>query len=299
MVIIRFIGGLGNQMFQYAMGRSMSIKNGTSTKADLTFLLDRSPHRHYYPYRDYELGMFKNVHLDFAATEEVPFLYRKHLSGNAVFWAEHLRKRLMPNPGREKADYVFDPAIFAMKEGYLEGFWQNLEYFKDIRDVLKEDFTLRDDISAVRPDLQEAMKASDSICVHVRRGRDFKAADLGVQKPEYFERGAASVAAGLKNPKIFVFSDDVAWCKQNLTFPHSTSFVEGTNQYSDHFLMRCCKHFVISGSTFGWWAAWLGGGADKKVVVPRPWDPYCAAGDEGLIPQDWTSMGPDTISKSA
>ena len=289
-VTIRFIGGLGNQMFQYAMGRSMSIKYGTSFKADLTFLLDRTPHRHYYPYRDYELGMFKNVHVDFAAPKDIPFLYRKHFSGTAVFVAELLRTKLIPNPGREKRHYFFDTDIFSLKEGYLEGFWQNLNYFNDIRDVLKQDFTLRDDISAARPDLQEAMAVSDSICVHVRRGRDFKASDLGVQKPEYFERGVASVALGLQNPHIFVFSDDVAWCKQNLVFPHPTSFIEGSDQYVDHFLMRCCKHFVISGSTFGWWAAWLGGGTDKKVVVPRPWDPYYAAGDHGLIPKDWIGM---------
>lgn len=289
MITIRFIGGLGNQMFQYAMGRSLSIRNKVPFRADLTFLLDRSPHRHYYPYRDYELGIF-TAQVDIAEKEEIPFLYRKHLSGNAVFWAERFRTTLIPNSYREKNDYIFDPAVFSAKDGYLEGFWQNINYFKDIRDILLQDFTLRDDIRNSKLDLQKEMASCDSVCVHVRRGKDFKASDLGVKGPEYFERGVGFVAPELKNPGIFVFSDDIPWCKENLSFPYPTVFVGGNNQGVDHCLMRCCKHFVITGSTFSWWAAWLGEHPKKKVVVPKPWDPYRAAGDQGLIPQSWMGI---------
>lgn len=294
MIIVKLMGGMGNQLFQYALGRALSLRHNTEFKMDLSFLHDHtSPKEPGFVHRNYDLDVF-NVKEQFASAEEVARLKKRWFNNKK---ADLLLKGLLgikPTYFREP-HFQFTPAVFSLgKDVYLDGYWQTEKYFIAYEAIIREDLTFRKPLSAGSAAMQQTINNCEAVCVHVRRS-DFVTNPMhGAMGTDYFSRGAGIIAEKIANPHFFLFSDDIEWCEANLTFPFPVTFV--SNEYagekvSEYLqLMSSCRHFLLSNSSFSWWAAWLSRHTDKQVVAPKKW---FAQGNnilDDLLPPGWQSL---------
>jgi len=301
MIVVKLMGGLGNQMFQYALGRHLAMKHRTELKLDATFLLDRSP-RDDFVYRDYDLTVF-GIDNILATREDLerfphithPFLYR-HLLARIPHWSRHVC--------REK-DFRFDPHVLETPDdSYFEGYWQNEQYFKEIEGIIRREFTVKEPADR---ELSDTIAESNAVCVNVRRG-DYVTNPSsrkmhGFVGEEYYQRAIQSIIGRVADPAFFVFSDDIDWCREHLSLPQGATFV--THHYAGKKfgaylkLMTLCRHFIIPNSSFAWWAAWLCGNREKIVIAPSRWfqDPILNEQMKGSIPASWMSEGSDQIQQ--
>jgi hypothetical protein len=292
MIVVRLMGGTGNQMFQYALGRALSLKHKCALKLDLTFLLDRTP-RDRFSYRSYELGAF-NIRGEIAKREEVPVTYRRYFSGRLSLVLDSLRRRMSPRSTSER-QFHFDPAVLDIRDSaYVEGYWQSPKYFEDFKDVIRSEFTLRQMLPDPAEELRAQIAEERSVCVHVRRG-DFVGNSMYLSLgQDYYLAGLRLVAEKIPAARVYVFSDDIDWCRANLRFSEATTYVDdryaGPAPAHHLALMSACRAFVISNSTFAWWAAWLNRDPDKLVIAPKRWflDPTINTND--LIPDTWVRI---------
>jgi hypothetical protein len=283
---------MGNQMFQYAAGRALALRNEVPLKLDLVHLLDRTPRpkNRSIVFRNYDLDIFR-IEAEVARRVDVPMVFREYLSGRAKLYLAALRRRVITNRGRERS-FAFDPAILGLgPSAYLEGYWQSPKYFDSVADRIRCEFTLRDPMSVGARELAEEIRACSSVCINVRR-TDFVTSGMhGTFGKEYYDRGLAVVAERTKIDRIFVFSDDVKWCEANLAFEYPMQVVGhdfAGPKFGEYLnLMAACRHFIIPNSSFAWWAAWLNTDPAKTVVAPKRWflDESIHTGD--LFPIGW------------
>jgi hypothetical protein len=295
MIIVKLQGGLGNQMFQYALGRKLSLLHNTALKLDLSFLLDRTT-RENFTYRDYNLDIFQ-LQVEFANQEDIqPFFrvqnYRliNKIYDRLFFFKEH-HKYIY-----EKI-FLFNPKIFQITGNiYLDGYWQSEYYFVDIKEIIKKDFTLKpQNLSIQEQELLNIIDKSLSICLHIRRGDlvNNPAANQfhGLIDIEYINNAINIIESRIKYPHYFIFSDDIQWCKKNINLKYPTQFVTGENaedRFSVDFqLMQACKYFIISNSSFSWWTAWLSQNPDKIVIAPKQWFRNSKINTNDLVPKEW------------
>jgi hypothetical protein len=179
---------------------------------------------------------------------------------------------------------------------YLDGYWQSEKYFSGSADALRSEITLKRGLSKFNAKLADQIERCNSICLHVRRG-DYLAKktmrQIGVCDMEYYKNGIEYVASRLINPKIFIFTDDPHWVSENIDFDFDTSILSHNGNRGDcHdlMLMKSCKHFVISNSSFSWWGAWLSEGKGKTVIAPKRWFAGKAFNREDIHPRGWITM---------
>ena len=281
-VVVKLQGGLGNQMFQYATGLALARRTQSQLILDQSFLLDRTP-RPDFTYRDFDLEIF-NLRPDCQIARD----------GSA--YARTLRCVT-------EKHFHFDPEIEKIESNcYLDGYWQSPRYFAEVMEEVRQSFRLVAGISPEAQTLLEQIQNCDAVCVNVRRA-DFVAnphirAFHGACGEAYFRAATQRVAAQVKNPHFFIFSDDIEWCQSaKLVGERPCTFVThelaGPKFATYLQLMKACKHFILPNSTFGWWAAFLSESPDKIVIVPKPWftDPQIKTSD--LIPEDWESISKD------
>lgn len=298
MIIVRLSGGMGNQMFQYALGRRLSLKFNVPLKLDIdmqTYLHDHGFNLTNIIFRPYDLDVF-TIAASIATQSEIPWWLRNYGTGKVRPIIDGLRRRLISHAGREKREQYFDETLLTKGPNmYLDGNWQTPKYFSEIQDILRKDFILKDPLSEKSQLLQNEITNCSSVCVHVRRGDYVNNAshDIGIGQ-EYYNKALEHISAKISIEKIYVFSDDIEWCKNNLTFNQPTFFV-GTEyageKNQEHFsLMSSCKHFVIPNSTFSWWAAWLADHKTKIVVTPKKWFTDGTINTRDLIPEEWVRI---------
>jgi hypothetical protein len=296
MILVRFTGGLGNQLFQYAVGTALAVKNKTVLKIDTTFLLDRSQPHEIVTHRNLDIDIL-NVQLHFASEAEINHFNGKaypHLVGkifNKLLWELGRKKRLVIEHQRN-----FIPEILDLGDDQcLVGAWQSEKYFKAVIPELKEQYTFRQELKGQAESVAREIRQCSSLCLNVRRG-DYVTSPvysktLGAMPVEYFNRSMEKLRSLHKIDNVFVFSDDLTWCKNHLFFKEPTTFVEhdlAGEKFGTYLqLMSLCKHFIIPNSTFGWWAAWMGNSPEKTVIAPRQWFLDSSYSDADLIPENW------------
>ncbi len=297
MIIVRLSGGMGNQMFQYALGRALALKYNVPLKLDID--MQMYLHEHGFNlksliFRPYSLDVF-NISVQIANQKEVPWYLRNYGAGKVRPIIDGVRRRIL-HPSFGKRDQQYDPAILLKGPNtYLDGNWQTPKYFSDIKDVLQKDFTLKEPLSEKSQSLHNEIVSCNAVCVHIRRG-DYvgnKVHDTAIGQT-YYDKGISYISNHTTIEKIYVFSDDIEWCRANLTFAYPTIFVG--NEYAgdrdcEHFaLMSACKYFVIPNSTFSWWAAWLAANENKIVIAPKKWFADDTIDTHDLIPEEWVRM---------
>jgi hypothetical protein len=286
MIIVRLTGGLGNQMFQYAFGRALAERHETELKLDLNFYSD--PKWNNVPFRTYDLDIF-NIREILATEDEIASLARRVRHD----LADRVLNRLLGTKRshiREPHFHFSQTTFDAPDNVYLSGYWQSEKYFAGVRDLLRGEFSFREDPSARAVEILREIKSTNSICVHVRRG-DFVTNPLsGHYGVEYYKKGEEIILSKVNDPTFFVFSDDIDWCKANLNFKGPTSFVSddfGSRKFRDDLrLMSACKHLIVANSSFSWWAAWLNENPET-VIAPNKWVTDVSFDTSDLIPSGW------------
>jgi len=281
MIIVQLQGGLGNQMFQYAAGRRLAKLRDTKLMLDTSWY-DRAKQDDGVGKRVYELG---------------PMAISEHLWRPTVAAKAQLKLHHGPIFNDEDNSYVYHTA-FDQLPNYtrLFGYFQNEKYFRDIRDVIMREFTLKQSATGRNAKLLAAIEADDSsVSLHVRRG-DYvtsaaHSAHHGAKGPDYYAAATKRLATKVKNPTYYVFSDDIAWCRQHIKLDDKTVFVDG-NDYGgeDMRLMRACRHNIIANSSFSWWGAWLNPNPDKIVIAPRQWLQTRDVDTSDIVPSDWIKL---------
>jgi len=180
---------------------------------------------------------------------------------------------------------------------YLEGYWGSEKYFKDIENIIRKEFTLKDKPDAINQKMISRIKNCDSVSIHIRRGDyifDEKTNKYhGVCNLDYYLKAIALVAKKVKKPYFFIFSDDIRWAKQNLHLKFPCVYVNhniGKKDYEDLRLMSNCCHNIIANSSFSWWGAWLNKNKDKIVIAPKKWFTDKSINTKDLIPKQWLKI---------
>jgi hypothetical protein len=270
-------GGLGNQMFQYAAGKALSLKHGTSLKLDLEFLKDRAPNATHV-LREFGLDVF-SMQTEVATREEIEELrceakWNPKL-GNGI--SNRVRRWLQRSACLNEPDFRFFSSFFLLpRRTYLNGYWQSPKYFDQYESEIRYDFQFRYPVLEKSQRLLERITSANSVCLHVRR-TDYlspSARILGVCEMTYYAKAMSVLRERVAAPELFVFSDDPDWCARQFVTSDVT-IVDSTHnglKSSNHLqLMAKCKHFILCNSSFGWWAGWLSQNPGKVVLVPEPW----------------------------
>lgn len=278
MIAVRLIGGLGNQMFQYAAARALAERNNTNLVLDLSwfnqdFNADTTP-------RHYELSCFS---LDKSTSR-----YKGTTRGKIQF--SLAKKYTEPH-------FHYDPAFMDLpKNTVLSGYFQSEKYFSDIREILLQDFSwIKEPAGKNKELLKQIQEDPSSVSVHVRRGdyvsNENAAKFHGLTGVEYYMAAVSQVSQKVKNPKLYVFSDDPNWCKQNLKFTQPTVYISHNSDGSEDMrLMKACKHNIIANSSFSWWGAWLNTNPDKIVIGPTQWFSHAESNTKDIIPESWQKL---------
>jgi hypothetical protein len=287
-IITKIIGGLGNQMFQYAAGRSLALAKGCRLKLDI------SGFDKYAIHNGYELGLF-NLKAEIASEEEV-----SRFVGVSPRIARFMRKRL--GVGKKsyclERSFAFDAGFFGNTPPvYLEGYWQSWKYFEPYANQIREEFTLSNPPVGKNAAVARQIAQTNSVSIHIRRG-DYVANQAtstvhGFVGLEYYKETLRRIHAEVSAPWFFVFSDDLAWARSNLSLSDNVTFVDhnaGASSYEDMRLMSLCRHHVIANSSFSWWAAWLGYRAGKLVFYPGNWFATKEHDISSLCPPQWIQI---------
>lgn len=259
-MIIRLTGGLGNQMFQYAYGRSCSIKNKKQLKY---FFVHYSGDTK----RTYELRIF-NIR-GVKVNGYIPNIFVK---------LSHFLKINIP----------------VVKYGN----WQSQKYFSNCEKEIRDDFQFIKPLDKKNYNVLKTIKTTSSISIHFRRGdyvSDNKINKFhGVCSLKYYQKAIDYLNIRVDKPKYFVFSDDENWVKANFRLKGATyiDWNKGKNSYKDMQLMSNCKHNIIANSSFSWWAAWLNSNPQKIVVAPKKWfnNEDAQNNTRDLIPKEWIKI---------
>ncbi len=286
MIVVNLKGGTGNQMFQYALGRHLAEKTKAELKLDSDGLARANVTGDIY--RPLAITAFK-IQNTIATNDEVRRL--KYPYGLLSKLWRGFRFRIL-----KQTNITFKPAVLNWAgDLYLDGYWQSPRYFDDIRDILLEEFQLTAPLSPAAAAFSAQVKSTEAVSIHVRRGDYVKnprvLKEFGICSPEYYKAAIAHIKSQVANPTFFVFSDDIAWVKENLPVGDRAVFVEGRGitDVEELTLMSQCQHNIIANSSFSWWGAWLNQHPHKIVVAPTPWfetQPY----DTDLIPPTWTQL---------
>lgn len=291
MIIVKLQGGLGNQMFQYALGRSLSIKKNTSLALDISsFNSD--------PLRAYALEAFC-AYQESAKSENIEKLSRfRRKSGKNNFFHNFFIAKWHKYASEKQ--FHFDPDVFKVsRDSYLDGYWNTEKYFANIRSTILEDFKLKAPLIGKNAETAELILKNDSIAVHIRRGdyanNPTTRTTHGLMGQEYYSRALAYIGEKIKDPTLFIFSDDIPWVKANLPFPFKTIYVDWNDEkhaHEDLRLMSLCKHHVIANSTFSWWGAWLSQNPNKIVIGPKQWFNQVkkSIDTRDILPGSWIKM---------
>jgi len=293
MIIIRLKGGLGNQMFQYAFGRYLSIKNKDNLKLDLSFLKRPAIG---YTKRKYELGIF-NIHEEFAKENEIPFIIRNN---NLV--SKFLIKFFKNNFYLVGVNYHPEEnlkKILKLKgDLYLDGSWQDYHFPDAIKSTLIKEFSLKEEGF---PDDRNKkviyeMKNSTSVSVHIRR-MDYVSLSENEKmfsycNENYYNKAIDFIEKKIKKPRFFFFSDDINWVKNNFRVKESVyiNWNKGKNAYYDMILMSNCQNHIIANSSFSWWGAWLDQQSDKIIIAPKIWNKQDKESSKRILLNNWIKM---------
>jgi Glycosyl transferase family 11 len=287
-VTVKLLGGLGNQMFQYAIARALADRSHCGVRLNLS---------------DFENYSLRRYELDAYAIRAEVVTQRQNISCEVklqAFVKTVLSKfGINLKEGRERLyserSFVFDPSSRDWKPpANLEGYWQSEKYFIEIAESLRQDFSLRERPDSANEDVAARISCANAVSLHVRRGdyvtNAHTASYHGICSLEYYAAAIDFVAGRVADPHFFVFSDDLPWAYENLRLAYPSTLVDCNGPDKgvwDMALMKQCKHHIIANSSFSWWGAWLNPNPNKVVVAPLKWFNKPEIDTSDLIPESW------------
>lgn len=247
-------GGLGNQMFQYALYLTLK-ERGHSIR------LDTSLYNYVDTHNGYELERVFGI--------KEPLICRRGLH---LIWLRLLMKGYL-KPITTKDSFVYDKKVINSPRAYIIGYWQSEKYFAVIKDKVREVFAFRN-IDNYNYSIAEEMNNCNSVGIHIRRG-DYLTSGMTLVRDDYYRNAIRYIKEYVSSSVFYVFSDDQ---EEAISIMDSTNVPyklithnNGEDSYKDMFLMSQCKHNIICNSSFSWWGAWLGNYKAGIVVAPQEW----------------------------
>lgn len=292
MIIVKLMGGLGNQMFQYAAAKRLAVKRGTTLKLEIS--LYRTEQKGL-TFRHFELDHF-NLKYTIAKRNDLFFI----VDGEGV--KARVKRFIIPNKYRikmirENLSKYDESILEALDNVYLEGYWQSEKYFKDIEGIIRKEYLFKDPQKGENRKLAHMIASTESVSLHIRRGdyiSDIKTNEIhGACDIDYYFRAITEIEKRTANPHFFVFSDDIQWAKDNLMINHPVVFVDhnaGHDAFEDMRLISQCMHNIIANSSFSWWGAWLNNNPEKIVVAPAKWNNKKDVDMKDIIPDGWLKI---------
>lgn len=293
MICVRLMGGLGNQMFQYAAGRTLSMRHNTVLKLDRSYLQNNGESE---TPRKFMLNTM-NISAEYSLPYETP-----HLDENMSF-IQHLKELYFKHKKKCCSNVLldFDHRInmlyySAPDDTYLVGYWQSEKYFSTITDIIKKEFTPSSKPDNVNKEFFDCMSRTNSVSLHVRRGdyvSNLNTNEIhGICTEEYYNECAYKITKLIDKPEFFVFSDDPEWVQAHLNLTRPFTIINHNPVEMpvwDMWLMSSCKHNIIANSSFSWWGAWLNNNPEKIVCAPKQWfaDKSPAA---DIVPERWQRL---------
>lgn len=291
MKIVNILGGLGNQMFQYALALALEKHFGPAAEVRI----DPRAFRGYPIHNGYELKRIFDVKIPEATVGEVTKMAYPFL--NYRIWQ---LCKLLPKRSSMKYEWesmAYDERVFAdTQDEYLIGYWQTERYFRSIRQEILKAFAF----PPFEDDSQNAKLGKDllrqcAISIHIRRGDYLKISNTsGICTIDYYRKAIGKMKDFVTPAFYVIFSDDIEWCMEQfgaIIGDAEIKFVnwnKGKDSYRDMQLMSLCKHNIIANSSFSWWGAWLNQNPDKVVIAPSRW--MNSGGWSEIIPQDWITI---------
>jgi hypothetical protein len=295
LIIIKLQGGLGNQMFQYAFGKSLSKQLNCSLYLDPSFFVPQPIEVDITP-RRYELNIFE-ADISFASEKMISQFFHPGLFQRVLNKLNTAKKIL-----HKESSLLVDHEVFKMKPPvYFDGFWQSEKYFSDNENLIRKVFKFKKPLSIHSQKLAtEILKCENAVSVHIRRG-DYISSERtnqihGTCSVAYYINAISLLKSKLNKLYFYFFSDDPEWVignlVQNLQNYEVVKHNTGDDSWQDMALMSRCKHHIIANSSFSWWGAWLNPDKEKIVIAPENWfkikTDYHNISD--LLPGNWVKL---------
>jgi hypothetical protein len=282
MIILNLMGGVGNQMFQYAFGKALSVKYNLPLALDTTIYSSGNSNRSF----DLEIFEIKDYRLTSA------FAIIKSSNGRNIC---AVNERIFEYDSKLIQEIDKFLVLEASPILVIIGYWQSCQYFEAIHKQIKIEFNQKKHFSGKWLELSKQIEMTDAVMINVRRGDYLNRLDYhGVVTVDYLNSAMRYLLRIVPTATFYVFSDDIPWCKKKLTDYQQFFFVDETYydfKYQLYFkLMTMCKHFIISNSTFAWWSAWLGADDKSLVIYPKKWFTVPGINTKDLFPSDWIGM---------
>jgi hypothetical protein len=271
-IVVTLKGRLGNQMFEYATGRSLAERHQTELVLDTSWMIH---FRRGGGSERYELDCF-DLGVRVCPVWEVA---RVPNPSRVIYALQHLRpsrRRFLHVIAEDTSTNAFEPAVLTAPDNtfLVGGYWQFEDYFAEHEAVIRQAFAFPP-LSEPSERLADQIRGTPAVSVHVRRGDYAGIGLLGFLDEDYYERALETIAAAAGELHLFVFSDEPDWCRENLRLPYPTTIVDRPltpdRAWEDMQLISLCRHHVISNSTFSWWGAWLNPSPTKVAVAPKRW----------------------------
>lgn len=264
MIIIELKGGLGNQMFQYALFLKL-VSLGKNVKFDVAIPQEQNLML---------LERYFDISLPVASKKEV-----EEMKDSSLRFFTRVRRKILGSKGRVYVDKLSaaQKQIFEMDDIYLSGYWQSEKYFIDIRNDIKAVYNkMMIEISEHQKAVLDKIKKTESVSIHIRRGDYLKFSEIygGICTDEYYQK-AMEYFNNKDNITFFVFSNDYEYVSQHFKgeqFVIIEPAEDGATRDNDLLLMKECKHNIIANSSFSWWGAWLNENESKTVIAPSKWN---------------------------
>ncbi|MAC84744.1 MAG: alpha-1,2-fucosyltransferase [Arcobacter sp.] len=281
MVIIRIIGGLGNQMFQYAYAKALQ-KKGYNVKIDITAFETYKLHG------GYQLNKF-DLDLKEATKEEIKSFYKKDIISQ-ILNRLNIKHTIIKEKGLSFKRRLLKPS----DNTYIQGYFQSEKYLSDITNI-NEIFTINNPISNYSNEIEKDILDSNNSCsMHIRRGDYINDPIFEVCEIDYYEKAMKFMEEKIGNITYFVFSNDIKWVKKNIKAKNIIyiNSEEPRIPHEDILLMSLCKNNIIANSSFSWWGAYLNQNKEKLIVAPKKWFKTAKKikQSKDLVPKSWIRL---------
>lgn len=280
MIFLKLTDGLGNQMFQFAFALALKKNNNERIYLDVSKLGK-------FHVRSYGLDNFVLNERVIIPGKIVQWSVRFYMKLLRLFLNRVLRVSLHNQNGfntyarlgfytTEEPIKYFDVLSTNYPVKFVRGFYQSGRYFSNIKEEIRKNFILKNiPVKESILNIQDKILNCNSVCLHIRRGDYLKYPRFQICTEKYYQQAISYFKEKIADPVFFIFSNshnDIEWIKRNYRLSATIVWVDLQNkEEEDFYLMQCCKHFIISNSTFSWWAAYLSVNEDKKVIAPYPW----------------------------
>lgn len=273
---VRILGGLGNQMFQYAFGLSLKNEN-----KDVLF--------------DVSDFQYRQMHNGFELVRVFSISRDEFISFNGDKINSKIKKILIKKTGGQYKNYFIQPDaykfysnVYTLDNFYFDGYWQNLDYIKNTNTNLENIFKFRNlenSYNAKINDILSEIQVTESVAIHIRGGdyikklkTSFVHAVVGI---DYYEKAIVEILKRVTNPVFFIFTNDTEYAKRVINNINRKLHLNKTNvkfvpenklenNWIDMYLMSKCKHMIITNSSFSWWAGYLNSN-HGLVLMPPKW----------------------------